>query len=264
MRRVVPERQRHQRRRRVLRRDHDDLTHARDAERDVCLAAPSQVERVQGHLGRRLAHGLRREQPDRLSGLVQRRHVLAPHDSSPHVRAQLGAATIHTPRRTRGAARRVPGRDLAHVLLHELVEGLGHLAKSRAGRRVREARRRGRVPPGEFLRREPATRRIALELGLRLGLLDGEGGTHLEGLSVREAHRRMRWGLPIRLEHVGVHLVKARLLEELGAGRVEAVFAREELDYGAVGCGAHLWARGAVVSTCMQGRSSAAAVERTV
>ena len=61
------------------------------------------------------------------------------------------------------------------MLLHELVEGLGHLAKSRAGRRVREARRRGRVPPGEFLRREPATRRIALELGLRFGSGDETG-----------------------------------------------------------------------------------------
>ena len=58
---VGPQRQRHERRRRVLRGDHDDLAHARDAEGDVGLAAAGVVEGVEGHLSGGLADGLRRE-----------------------------------------------------------------------------------------------------------------------------------------------------------------------------------------------------------
>mmetsp|Transcript_7645 Transcript_7645/g.12859 ORF Transcript_7645/g.12859 Transcript_7645/m.12859 type:complete len:396 (-) Transcript_7645:971-2158(-) len=55
------ERQGHQWGTRVLRRDHDDLAHARYAEGHVGLPSPRVVESIQRHLRRRLADRLRRE-----------------------------------------------------------------------------------------------------------------------------------------------------------------------------------------------------------
>mmetsp|Transcript_18829 Transcript_18829/g.60576 ORF Transcript_18829/g.60576 Transcript_18829/m.60576 type:complete len:350 (-) Transcript_18829:676-1725(-) len=143
----LEEREGHQGRGWLARRNHDHLAQPRDAQSYVGEAGARQVEGVEGHLRRRLADGLRREQADRLAGRRERVEVLVPHHLAPHVRRWRRAA-----RRDGGGG--VLGRARKEVL-HRLLKGERGVAEAR--------RRRGPLEEDRpLLRRGGEARRVPL------------------------------------------------------------------------------------------------------
>mmetsp|Transcript_47486 Transcript_47486/g.103051 ORF Transcript_47486/g.103051 Transcript_47486/m.103051 type:complete len:533 (+) Transcript_47486:1687-3285(+) len=202
---MVCERQRHERRRRVAARDHDDLAQPRYAKSDVCEAGAGQVERIQRHLGRGLADGLRGDEADCLARCYERVVVLVPHDLPPLELVHLFAAV--------------------EVVAALFDEGLDELLVRLGG--ITQAR--GRIGLCEHDRSLLLWHARPLSSALVRGLA-------AQPLFHRFGQRLRR---PLSQQCVGVHREEGGVLEVGHLGRVQAVLAGDKLHHALINARAH-------------------------